>query len=210
MRKNAALGILVVWILTEAACAQPPSEQRAPGSQSPHQQREVTEQEALPETGVLYTWAPFSDVPMARTGGLSVSVVAEQSGDDEFPPYTLRVDTDEGRSARYPWPEGNPLQPDQLYLLDGYACSRRLIDVVVRSAAPEYADLPVFSYVRFLVDRETLELAASIPYDPSIEAALGIVPIQSVTAPDAPWPVFSVTCEGEKVESVTVRQGYGP
>ena len=50
---------------------------------------------------------------------------------------------------------------------------------------------------------------ALVPHDPSVRAAWGVAPIQSVTAPDAPWPVFSVACDGRNTESVTARDEYG-
>ena len=192
MRKSTALGVLAILAAATSATGQPLPEQGVP-----------------PAIGVLYAWAPSSDVPVARTREVSVSVGAEQGGGEEFPLPVLRIETEDGRSARYPWPEGDPTRPDEIYLLDGYACGQRLIDVVVRSAPPKYADLPSFSYVRFLVDRETLDLVALVPRDPSVRATLGVVPIQSVTAPDATWPVFTVACDGGSVESVTVREEFG-
>ena len=193
MSKIAALGALVFLALTTGATGQPLPEQGVP-----------------PEWGVLYAWEPLSGALIARTREVSVRLDAEQSGDDEFAPLVLTVENGGGRSARHPWPEGTPFRPDEIYLLDGYACDQKLIDVVVRSPPPKYADLPSFLYVRFLIDAETLDLKAVVAYDPSIGTMSGVVPIQSVTAPDAPWPVFSVACDGGEVESVTVRDGYGP
>ena len=192
MRKSTTLGTFVVLALATSVTGQPLPEFGVP-----------------PERGVLYTREVFTGVLIARTREVSVRVESQQAEGDGFGRYVLRVETDGGRSARYLWPD-DPYQPDEIYLLDGYACDQSLIDVVVRSAPPKYADLPSFSYVRFLIDRETLKLMALVPHDPSVRAAWGVVPIQSVTAPDAAWPVFSVACDGEDVESVTVRGGYGP
>ena len=189
MRTITTLGALAVLALSTSAVGQGLPEQGVP-----------------PEHGVLYATEALSGALLARTREVSVRVEAQQ-GSDGSERYVLSVETAR-QSARYLWPD-DPYQPDEVYLLDGYACDRRLIDVVVRSAPPEYADLPSFSYLRFLIDRETLALTALVPDDPSVKAALGVVPIQSVTAPDATWPVFSVACDGGDVESVTVRDGYG-
>ena len=164
----------------------------------------LSEQGVPPEHGVLYAREPFSGALTARTREVLVRVEAQQGGDDEFPRYVLHVETADGRSARHPWPD-DPFQPDELYLLDGYACDQDLIDVVVRNAPPKYGDVPFFSYIRFLIDEETLDLMALVPYDPSVEAASGVAPIQSVTAPGGIWPVFSVDCGEGGVESVSER-----
>ena len=190
--QSPTLGALAVLVLAASAAGQPLPHQGVP-----------------PEIGVLYTREPLSDALIARTREVSVRVETQRGGSDEYPPYVLSVATREGQSARHLWPESSPLHPDEIYLLDGYACDQRLIDVVVRSAPPKYADLPSFSYARFLIDRETLELMSLVPYDPSVRAAWGVASIQSVTAPDAHWPVFSVACDGGDIESVTVRDGYG-
>ena len=185
-----ALRALALLTLAATATAQPVPDQGVP-----------------PAHGVLYATEPLSGALLARTRDVSVRLEAEQSGNDEFAPYILRVETAGGQSARYPWPEGNPRQPDEVYLLGGYACDRRLIDLVVRTAPPKYADLPSFHYVRYLIDSETLELEALVPTDPSVRAASGVLPIQSVSA-GGRWPVFSVTCDGAGVEGVTVQSGY--
>lgn len=220
MSKSTALRALVFLALAASACRQPLPEQRvspeqgvadelgvAPEQLAPPGQP-LPEQGVPPEYGVLYAWLPLSSTLIARTREVSVRVEVEQSGNDEFPLYVLHVETDGGRSARHPWPEG-PFNADEIYLHDGSACDQDLIDVVVRNDPPKYADIPSFSYIRFLIDKETLDLMALVPYDPSIEAASGIVPIQSVTFPYGRWPVFSVECDGGDVESVTVRDGYG-
>ena len=186
---TATTAALVLLVLVTSATGQPLPDQGVP-----------------PAHGVLYAMEPLSGALVARTRDVSVRLVAEQ-GDDESAPYVLHVETREGQSARYPWPEGEPRQPDEIYLLYGYACDRRLIDIVVRSAPPKYADIPSFHYIRYLVDGETLELAALVPTDPSVRAALGVLPIQSVSV-GGRWPVFSVTCDGAGVEGVAVQDGY--
>lgn len=191
MSKINVLGAIIILALATSATGQPLPEQGVP-----------------PEHGVLYARELSTDALVARTREVSVRVETQQGGGDGFKRHVLRVETAGGQSAQYLWPD-DPYRPDEIYLLDGYACSQNLIDVVVRSAPPEYADIPSFSYVRFLVDRETLELMALIPHDPSVRAAQGIAPIQSVTAPDAPWPVFLVACDGDDIGGVTVREGFG-
>ena len=224
MNMSTALRALVFLALAASACAQPPPE--PPPSEHPIPEHSTPEQGAAPEEGVppergvLYTREPLGGVLIARTREVSVRVEHE-GGDGEFERFVLHVETAEGQSARHLWPD-DPYQPDEIYLLDGYACGQDLIDVVVRSAPPKHSDIPSFSYVRFLIDEETLELMALVPSDPSVRAASGVAPIQSVmapirtpTSPDGPWgtpggiwPVFSVECDGERVESVTVRNEY--
>lgn len=192
MTKSLALAALALSALTTGAAGQTLPDQGVP-----------------PEHGVLYAREPSTGALVARTREVAVRVEARQEGGGAPERYVLRVEAPGGRSAHHLWPD-SPHRPDEIYLLDGYACGQRLIDVVVRSAPPRYADLPSFTYVRFLLDSETLRLVTLVPYDPSVRVALGVVPIQSLTAPDGPWPIFSVACDGGDVESVTVRGGFGP
>jgi hypothetical protein len=208
MSKSPVLVALVFLVLTTTAYGQSPPAREGVAKSLVPEQGVAPEEGVPPEHGVLYATEWPSGALTARTRDVSVRL-EPQGEDDEFEEYMLLVETTGGQSGRYPWPDGNPLRPDELYLFRSFACDQVLIDVVVRSAPPRYAEGAWFSYDRYLIDEETLELEALVPSDPSIRAALAVLPIQTVTAPGARWPVFSVECEGERVESVMVRDEYG-
>ena len=211
MSKSPALGALAFLALATTACGQPPPEPPSP-EPSPPEQGATPEGGVLPEYGVppeygvLYTSEPFNGVLIARTRDVSVRVEGPQRGDDESASYVVHVETPDGRSARHPFPEGNPLRQDEIYLLSGSACEQSLIDVVVRSAPPDHSDIPSYMYDRFLIDEETLELVALISLDPSVRVASGVTSVSSLTG--GYWAVFSVTCDGGRIESLTVRDEY--
>ena len=202
----------VLTVLSATACGQTvptpsPEQDPRPTPEARIGLEASPERGVPPEFGVLYARVPSADILTAQTR--EVSVRLEPQREDNGPLYVLHIEVGGGRSARHPWPEGGPFSPDEIYLLDGYACERDLIDIVVRSAPPEYSDGPGwFTYVRFLIDKETLDLAALVPADPSVEVAFGVAAVQSLTSPDGRWPVFAVECGEGGVESITVREDY--
>jgi hypothetical protein len=159
-------------------------------------------QDNIPQGGHLSYVAGLSGDLVMQTPDLTVTLTPP--GDASNGQVTITPADGRG-PVTVEWPDSEPLTPDALFLPDSFVCDRPVIDLVIRIAPAKYGDIPSFSYDRMMFDADKLALLAHAR-DPSVLMANAVLPLQSVSGDDTPWPAFDVTCGTDGSIGLAVRE----